>query len=144
MMGKVLEKNLLFKEMDFSGSDKIVILNKPKLLEIIEDAYKEESLPSLREKLFKLKKQLSDFKTDTEGLLNIGTNGDTVKINQRYLFSELKQIIESQTLERSKYYLNRLTKGISEYKTNKINDINLNSWKEYSDIITDSLWIPKT
>ena len=116
-MGKVLEKNLLFKEIDFSGSDKIVILNKPKLLEIIEDAYKEDTLTSLREKLFKLKKQLSDFKADTEGLLNIGTNGDTVKINQRYLFSELKQIIESQTLERSKYYLHRLTKGISEYKT---------------------------
>jgi len=143
MMGKVLEKNLLFKEMDFSGSDKIIILNKPKLIEIIEDASKEEALPSLREKLFKLKKQLSGLKADTEGLLNIGTNGDTVKINQRYLFGELKQIIESRTLERSKYYLHRLTKSISESRTNKINDFNLNRWKEYEDIITDSLWILK-
>jgi len=53
----------------------------------------------------------------------------------------LNQIIEAQTLERGKYYLRRLTKAISEYKTNKINDININRWKEYSDIITDSLWI---
>jgi DNA modification methylase len=34
-----------------------------------------------------------------------------------------------------------LAKAISEYRTNKINDINLNLWKEYIDIITDSLWI---
>ena len=26
-------------------------------------------------------------------------------------------------------------------KTGKINDINLNRWKEYEEIITDSLWI---
>ena len=34
-----------------------------------------------------------------------------------------------------------LKKGISEIKTSKINDINLNRWKEYQEIITDSLWV---
>jgi len=83
----------------------------------------------------------TNFKADKQGLLNIETNGDTVKINERYLFNELKQIAEAQSLERSIYYLRRLYKGISEQKTGKINDFNLNRWKEYSDIITDSLWI---
>jgi len=142
-MGKTKQKNVLFEEMSFGGSDRIMILNKPRLLEMIEAICKNESLSSLRESVFKLKDHLSNFKTDKKGLLNIGTNGDTVKINQRYLFSELKQIAEAQTLERSKYYLQRLAKGISKQRTNKINDLNLNRWKEYDDIITDSLWILK-
>jgi DNA modification methylase len=37
--------------------------------------------------------------------------------------------------------LNRLVKGLSVQKEGKINDLNLNRWKEYDDIITDSLWI---
>jgi len=135
------QANVLFEEMDFISSDKIMILNKPKLLETIEAVCRKESLSSIRESVFELKNQMSNFKTDKKGLLNIGTNGDTVEINQRYLFDELKQIVEAQTLERSKYYLQRLAKGISEKRTNKINDLNLNRWKEYGDIITDSLWV---
>jgi len=88
-----------------------------------------------------LKDKLSDTKKDNIGLLNIGTNGDTFKIGLRFILTELKQIVESQTLERSHYYLKRLAKGISEKRTNSVSDINLNLWKEYSDIITDSLWI---
>jgi DNA modification methylase len=131
----------LFEEIDFTGSDKVIILNKPKLLEMIEAACNQASLASLRDKIFALKGHLSSFKADSEGLLNIGTNGDTIQINQKYLFGELRQIVETQTLDRSKYYLHRLAKAIVEQKTNKVNDLNLNRWKEYKDIITDSLWI---
>ena len=135
------KQTLLFEEIDFSGSDRAIILNKPKFLEMIEAAYNQASLASLREKIFTLRRHLSTFKTDREGLLNIGTNGDTVQINQKYLFGELKQIVNAQTLDRSKYYLHRLAQAIAEQKTNSINDLNLNRWKEYSDIITDSLWV---
>ena len=45
------------------------------------------------------------------------------------------------TDERAAYYLRRLIKGISEIHTSKINDINLYRWQEYSEILTDSLWI---
>jgi 16S rRNA G966 N2-methylase RsmD len=135
------KQKVLFEEMDFAGCDKVIILNKPKLLEVIDAACNQTSLASLREKIFTLREHLSTFKADKEGLLNIGTNGDTVPINQKYLFGELKQIVETQTLERSKYYLHRLAKAIAEQKTNKINDLNLNRWKEHEDIITDSLWV---
>jgi len=137
------QKSVLFEEMSFVGSDKTLILNKPRILEIISAAFENETLSSLRENVFKLKDSLSNSKMDKEGLFNIGTNGDTLKINQRYIFSELKQITEAQTLERGKYYLRRLAKGISQQRTNKINDLNLNRWKEYEDIITDSLWVLK-
>jgi DNA modification methylase len=137
------QNDVLFKELNFTGSDKMMILNKPKLLEIIERTAKSDSQSSIRENILKLKTQLSNFRTDEEGLLNIGTNGDTLSINQKHLFEQLKQIVEAQTIERSIYYLRRLYKAISEQKTGKINDLNLNRWKEYDDIITDSLWVLK-
>jgi len=132
---------ILFPETQLSGVDKSMILNKSRLREVIDDISKKESITSLRDAVFDFQRELKYFKTDTKALFNISTNGDTIKLNQKYLFDELNQIIEAQTLERGKYYLRRLTKAISEYKTNKINDININRWKEYSDIITDSLWI---
>lgn len=135
------KQKTLFEEIDFVGSDKVIILNKPKLLEMIDAACNQASLSSLRDKIFALRGHLSTFKADSEGLLNIGTNGDTVQINQRYLFGELRQIVEAQTLDRGEYYLRRLAKAIAEQKTNKINDLNLNRWKEHEDIITDSLWV---
>ena len=51
------------------------------------------------------------------------------------------QIIQTHTIERTKYYIKRLKKSLTETKQSKINDLNLNRWKEYDDIITDSLWI---
>lgn len=131
----------LFPETQLIGTDKPIILNKAKLLELIQGIAKEKDISKIRESTFDLEKQLENAKADTRGLFNISENGDTIKLNQRYLFNELNQIMETHTLERGRYYLGRLAKAISEYRTNKINDINLNLWKEYTDIITDSLWI---
>ena len=60
---------------------------------------------------------------------------------QGYLMGELDQIADAHTAERALYYVERLIKGVSEVRTVAINDINLNRWKEYEDIYTDSLWI---
>lgn len=140
-IAKDKQQTVLFKEMTFSATDKTLILNKPRLLEIIENIAEKESLSSLRDGVFKLKDLLDNFKIDKQSLFNISTNGDTVKITQRFIFGELKQIAEAQTLERSRYYLRRLSKSINERRTNKVNDLDLNRWKQYSDIITESLWI---
>lgn len=58
-----------------------------------------------------------------------------------HILSELQQIAETRTLERAQYYIRRLVKGLTVVKSGKLNDLNLNRWKEYNDIITDSLWI---
>lgn len=131
----------LFKELDFNGIDKNIYINKTKFLEIISQIQEQPNLAALKENIYSLKQKLSNFKNDQSGLLNISSNGDTLTINQKYLYTELKQIVESQSLERSRYYLQRLKKSLSEYRTNKHNDLNVNRWKEYTDIFTDSLWL---
>ena len=118
-----------------------MIVNKSRILEMILKLKREESLPSLKNNILHLKHQLTNTKSDKIGLLNIDSNGDTIKIAQKYLFDEIQQIAEAQTIERAKYYIGRFEKGITKTKTSKINDINLNRWKEYTDICTDSLWI---
>ncbi|MBE0538975.1 MAG: DNA methyltransferase [Ignavibacterium sp.] len=64
-----------------------------------------------------------------------------IPVLKEFLLGEINQILETQTIERTKYYIKRLIKSLTEAKQSKINDLNLNRWKEYDDIITDSLWI---
>jgi DNA modification methylase len=72
---------------------------------------------------------------------NILINHDSSFVAKEFLIGEINQIVETQTIERTKYYIKRLKKSLTETKSNKINDLNLNRWKEYDDLITDSLWI---
>lgn len=37
--------------------------------------------------------------------------------------------------------MNKSSNNSTKTKTNKINDLDLSRWKEYNDILTDSLWI---
>src|SRR3989338_94489 len=138
--GQVLD---LWVELEKEKYDwkKDVIVNKSKFLEKVEEAEKLDNIVQLKRNIFSIKSVVNYPKGDTEGLVNIDQNGDTMVLKKGALIEELKQIEETQTIERAKYYLDRLKKGISEIKTSKINDINLNRWKEYQDIITDSLWV---
>jgi hypothetical protein len=58
-----------------------------------------------------------------------------------FLAARLDQIAASRTLERARYYLERLERSLSAARTNGVNDINLNRWQDYTDILTDSLWL---
>ncbi len=66
---------------------------------------------------------------------------DKEDMNNIYLLNELGQISQTNTVDRIHYYIKRLIKGISEVKQGKYNDLNLNQWKRYDDVITDSLWL---
>jgi DNA modification methylase len=67
--------------------------------------------------------------------------------NQKYgkknknILNELRQIFEARTNQRKRYYIQRLIRGLTEVKSGKLNDFNLNRWKDYADILTDSLWL---
>jgi hypothetical protein len=63
------------------------------------------------------------------------------EMSTAYLLGALDQIGEARSLERARYYTARLIKSITEEKTSPINDINLNRWKDYPHILTDSLWL---
>lgn len=120
---------------------KDIIINKSKLLEKIEEVSQTDNFILLKHGIAFIKSIVNFPTSDKDGLVNIDQNGDTMVLKKGPLLEELSQLEESQTIERAKYYLDRLKKGISEIKTSKINDINLNRWKEYQDILTDSLWI---
>jgi len=119
----------------------VAILNKEKLLEIVREAGAITDLTLLKNEVVALKRVIAFPKSDREGVLNIDSNGDTISLRKDVLISELDQILEAQTIGRAKYYLKRLENGVQETKTNKVSDINLRRWKEYDEIITDSLWV---
>jgi len=131
----------LLGEVAVNRTDTPLFLNKTKFIEAIRQFKEQDSLSKLRAEVLDLESNLHSVKTDKIGVLNIHSNGDTIKISQKHLLDQLDQIADSQTLERAKYYTERLEKALTEIRTNNINDINLTRWKEYEDIWTDSLWL---
>jgi 16S rRNA G966 N2-methylase RsmD len=118
-----------------------IIVNKEKLIQLLSEIDAVNDLTFLKSRVLSVRHILSHPKEDREGIMNIDSNGDTISLRRDVLLSELDQVLEARTPERAKYYLARLENGIRDVRTNKINDINLLRWKEYDDIITDSLWV---
>ena len=117
------------------------LLNQNMFLELLSKIEKFEEKNKINLEILKIIEIIKNTKKDVLGLLNISSNGDTIKVNKDVLLENLNQIVDAQTIERAKYYISRLKKSLTEIKTSKINDLNLNRWKEYKDILTDSLWI---
>jgi len=108
------------------------------LISKLSNIFSSEDLTSIKKNVSKL---YSEFEGHTRQSINYSLNGNSQSIKTELLLKELRQILDTKTIERTKYYLNRLLKGLSVQKESKINNLNLNRWKEYDDIITDSLWI---
>ncbi len=113
--------------------------NKNQIIQILNSLLNLNNLNEIKNSIKELKKDLDNSDWGLSKPNQIQQN--EIVLKKEYLKKELEQIIETKTIERTKYYINRLIKGITEIRAGKINDINLNRWKEYDDIITDSLWI---
>jgi hypothetical protein len=127
------------REDEDSGENDVVLhLREPLLLDLIGRCRTVETLCDLQQAITALSMRLVDPHDDLHA-----PQGDdqTVQFSRIYLTEELSQIAEAQTLERARYYVDRLIKSISEVRFSSINDINLNRWKTYADIQTDSLWL---
>lgn len=118
-----------------------MIANQSKIADTLSNLTRKENLNQIKSNILEIKNNLTSLRADKLGLLNIGLVGGTIKVDLKFILNEIDQILETKTIERTKYYIQRLVKSLSEIKTSKINDINLHRWKEYDDIITDSLWI---
>jgi len=110
------------------------------ILSFLDEILINEDLASVKSNVHLLLKKIN-INNKQNKQISYRLNGENLSIKKKFIAGELNQILETQTLERTKYYLNRLIKGLVETKTGKINDLNLNRWKEYDDLITDSLWI---
>jgi DNA modification methylase len=112
-----------------------------KNIELIKDIRDASELDDLKKIKKKIEHILNKIKNREGHLLSLAVNDEPAEIKIEYLTCELEQILKTKTVERTKYYISRLIKGLTKNKTSKINDLNLNRWKEYEDLITDSLWI---
>ena len=110
------------------------------ILTFLDEILINEDLASVKSNVHLLLKKIN-INNKQNKQVSYRLNGENLNIKKKFLAGELNQILETHTLERTKYYLNRLIKGLVETKTGKINDLNLNRWKEYDDLLTDSLWI---
>ena len=108
------------------------------LLSVIDKIISKDDLDIIKDSIRKIYAKADGQK---EKSVYYSLNGTEQSISKELLLKDLKQILDTRTIERTKYYLNRLLKSLSVQKEGKINDLNLNRWKEYDDIITDSLWI---
>ena len=106
------------------------------ILNMINNSSEKSDLNEIKKDLSLLYTSINKIK-EKEIVFNVQSDF----ISRDYLLGEINQILKAQTIERTKYYIKRLRKSLTEIKANKINDLNLNRWKEYDDIITDSLWV---
>lgn len=120
---------------------KEIIINQDMFLSVLSEIETFNDLVKLKLETNSIMDIVQNPRKDIKGILNISSNGGTAKVIKGVLLEDLSQMAEAQTLERAKYYINRLKKGLIEIKNSKINDLNLNRWKEYDDILTESLWI---
>jgi hypothetical protein len=129
---------------DAPSSQGFVALDKEKLLSLLDDLTARRTLRALKRKTDALKQAVASAGNNGDGLLVGGANGNAISLRKDVLVSELDQVLEARTIERARYYLKRLERGLKRVKTSRINDINLMRWKEYEEVITDSLWnLPK-
>lgn len=117
-----------------------VTLDKDGFIRLLEEADAQPSLASLRKKITAVKELAVLNNGNHEQSFIAALNGNALSLRRDVLASELNQIIEARTIERAKYYLRRLRRGLEQSRTTAVNDINLLRWKEYEEILTDSLW----
>ncbi len=137
----VMHSSFVYGEDRRADENIEILINRERFIEILRSLLSIKALPVLKRELLKLKFSLISGYNDALGVVDINANGETIELKKKYLLREIEQVENALTLQRAKYYLQRLVKSLTEMKMAKINDINLNRWKEYEDIITDSLWI---
>lgn len=115
--------------------------NNPDILRAIDRLIETKGIRPLRSGVRSLKRQISSNPSVSAGQEPTGRRADASLIPLEHFLSQLDQIEQSKTLPRARYYLDRLKRSLLEVNTRSVNDINLNRWKEYGNILTDSLWI---
>lgn len=120
------------------ASEPALRFNRLALLEALQAIVAAQEAQQLREHVQILHAELANPHSFVRNTL---ASMPAVSFTLSYLHAELHQIATALTLERAHYYAERLRRAIEEDpRCAPINDINLNRWKEYGDILTDSLW----
>ena len=113
-------------------------LDEGRLVRVIEEIIALSGIDSKRKYLGNLKEDLLFAQSPL--LKNAEATVDQDTVSLPYLMGELDQAMSAFTEERMNYYLRRLSRSLGAQRNNGINDLNLNQWKKYKDIVTDSYW----
>ena len=133
-------KQTLFEDIEAApASYGSIRINKDEFIGAMDELISLDEIAALRKRTGVLKQAIAS--SNTAHSVNEESNGDFLTLRRDVLASELDQILEARTIERARYYVKRLARGVRKVKTSQVNDINLNRWKEHTDIITDSLWV---
>lgn len=116
----------------------LVQVSRSHLSAQLQQVWQNDSRIVRRDAVAELRGQLLDPQS---ALRAPSSTDDSVTLSAGYLLAELDQIAAARTRERAEYYVKRLIRALNEERTGPINDLNLNRWKEYADIYTDSLWL---
>ncbi|MCX7958143.1 MAG: DNA methyltransferase [Deltaproteobacteria bacterium] len=127
--------------LDKSNQKPELIINRDNFLNILSKIEELTENKQIKHEILKIIEIIKYPCKDILGILKTNSNVVTAKVKKDILLEELEQILNSFTIERAKYYIKRIKKGLTQIKTGKINDLNLYRWKEYDDILTESLWI---
>lgn len=139
---KIKTNQLTFESFDNDENfQDIDSFNKENLLQIIKGISELSDLHKIKKQVIKLENWLLNQKENIFEEIGNEERNEGISFRKDTLISELEQILKSQTFERAKYYLKRLENSLQIVRTGKINDLNLARWKEYENIIIDSLWI---
>jgi len=128
----------LFEPKEDSAPEYLT-LNRSHLLKRLEQLEAVEAINVFRSQLGKLRDELIQENSNSS-LINFNP-ADLVEYKFSLLFSQIDQMLSARTLERARYYLKRLIKSLSQSRISRYNDLDLNRWQEYEEILTDSLWI---
>src|SRR5215831_11468275 len=115
-----------------------IALNRDYLIAALGEAFAEEDLADLKGAVAAIKSMVGTIERDQ---MSSPRDWEAMAYDRSVLAKELDQILEARTIERARYYLKRLARGVEGTKNGKLNDINLFRWKEYGEVITDSLWM---
>lgn len=113
-------------------------LDEGKLVRVIDEIIALSGIDSKRKYLGNLKEDLLFAQSPL--LKNAEARVDQDTVSLPYLMGELDQAMSAFTEERMNYYLRRLSRSLGAQRNNGVNDLNLNQWKKYKDIVTDSYW----
>lgn len=120
-------------------SNREEVTNKDSLVSELKRAETKADIKSIKQEITGILSEVKQLSKNTD------TNGEEeqAKFGMSFnsLIENLQQALDAYSLERTKYYLSRLIKSLTTERTGKFNDLDMNRWKEYNDIITDSLWI---
>lgn len=116
-------------------------LKRSAYLEYLDQALELEHLAQLREHLSVLDRAVAAPPGGLPELFGVDSGTEVVRLRADVLRAEIAQLSAAYTLNRARHYLRQLRAGAAGQRTTGLNDINLNRWKEYDDILTDSLWV---